>query len=134
MIELRFVVPGSPVPKARPRAGRVFKSKKTGKLRAIMFTPKTTADYERKVATYARQAIALARWTSTEADRFDVAVFCYWGDRRYRDLDNGAKAILDAMNEVVYPDDSQIDVLTVYRGFDKLNPRAVVLVGRRPAA
>jgi crossover junction endodeoxyribonuclease RusA len=33
-----------------------------------------------------------------------------------RDLDNEAKALLDAMNGVVFPDDRWVDVLTASRG------------------
>ena len=37
-------------------------------------------------------------------------------DRRRRDLDNLAKAVLDGMNGVLYDDDSQIDNLIIRRG------------------
>lgn len=66
------------------------------------------------------------RTTST----FKVAIRVWNKDRRRRDLDNQATAILDALtNAQVIPDDS-VDFLPYlsveYKGIDKENPRAEV--------
>lgn len=47
--------------------------------------------------------------------RVGVDIAITYADKRRRDLDNGAKALLDAMNGIVYVDDSQIDDLRVRR-------------------
>lgn len=44
------------------------------------------------------------------------------------DLDNSLKAILDALNERAYQDDSQIDELHAYKYLDRANPRVEVEV------
>ncbi len=50
-------------------------------------------------------------------DRYHVAIWIYWGDRRRRDLDNYIKGPLDAITESfsVWKDDSQIDRITIER-------------------
>jgi len=44
------------------------------------------------------------------------------------DLDNSLKAILDALNQRAYRDDSQIDELHAYKFLDRKNPRVEVEV------
>jgi crossover junction endodeoxyribonuclease RusA len=44
------------------------------------------------------------------------------------DLDNSLKAILDALNQCAYRDDSQIDELHAYKYLDRANPRVEVEV------
>lgn len=48
--------------------------------------------------------------------------------RRVGDLDNVAKAILDALKGVAWADDSQIVELHLYRGDDKARPRVEIEV------
>lgn len=51
-----------------------------------------------------------------EHARLMVNILAYPPDRRRRDLDNVLKSLLDAlMHAKVYPDDSQIDKLTISR-------------------
>ena len=48
--------------------------------------------------------------------RLSVLINAYPPDRRKRDLDNILKSLLDALQHArVYPDDSQIDRLTIIR-------------------
>lgn len=49
-----------------------------------------------------------------------------WGDRRRHDVDN-VKALLDALQGIVYVDDSQITTLILHKSIDKKNPRVVIL-------
>ncbi|HBA73062.1 MAG TPA: hypothetical protein DCZ63_13000 [Geobacter sp.] len=54
-------------------------------------------------------------------DRICLWITAHPPDRRKRDLDNIAKSLLDALQKAsVYPDDSQIDQLTILRG--PINP------------
>ena len=53
---------------------------------------------------------------SSGAARLTVLLIARPPDRRRRDLDNLAKAVLDGMNGVLYDDDSQIDNLIIRRG------------------
>lgn len=115
-MKIQFTIPGNPVPKARPRVTR------TGHT----YTPKKTADYEKLVQIYAKQEMAIQQLNpTTEAVRLTVEAFfpipASWtkakkekalnGDLKHTskpDSDNLIKAVQDALNGIVYKDDSQI--------------------------
>lgn len=115
-MKIQFTIPGNPVPKARPRVTRSGHA----------YTPKKTADYENLVKVYAIKTMAEHGLKPTEeAIRLDVQAFFHipasWtkakkekalnGDLKHTskiDVDNCIKAVQDAMNGIVYKDDSQI--------------------------
>ena len=109
-----FVIPGKPIPKQRPRV-----------VRGRAYTPKPTREYERKVGFCARQARV-----RMSAGPFSVKISLYFSDFRRRDIDNCAKAILDALTGIAWVDDSEVDQLSVCRGFDRDNPRAEITIKR----
>ena len=47
----------------------------------------------------------------------------YFPDKRRRDVDGPLKAILDAMNNLIYKDDSQVFRILVDKDIDRDNPR-----------
>lgn len=52
----------------------------------------------------------------SKEDRINVEILAYPPDRRRRDIDNLLKVILDSLQFAhVYPDDSQIDCITIKR-------------------
>jgi len=104
---LQFWVEGCPVPKQRARTVR----SKSGKV--VSFTPKRTARWESVVRLVAQAACSAAGWKPTAA-AYEVEIKVYPA-RRAGDSDNFAKAVTDAMNGVVYPDDRAIRKLTVER-------------------
>ena len=111
-----FEVEGDPVPKGRPRFARRGQFVQT-------YTDAKTIDYETHVAMKARQAIG-----ASEPLQGALTVFLYLryavppsyskkrkeaclNDLEYPkrvDIDNCYKSITDAMNGIVYLDDSQI--------------------------
>jgi Holliday junction resolvase RusA-like endonuclease len=111
-----FSVDGDPVPKGRPRFARRGQFVQT-------YTDAKTIDYETHVALKARQAIG-----ASEPLKGALTVFLYlrfavplsYTKKRKEaclnklefpkrvDLDNCYKSITDAMNGIVYLDDSQI--------------------------
>jgi Holliday junction resolvase RusA-like endonuclease len=112
-----FQVDGTPVPKGRPRFARRGKFVST-------YSPKTTVDYEIKVADAAMTAmgsqkplegpivaciyITLPIPASYTKKRFKA---CLSGEERptkRSDIDNFCKAIFDGMNGIVFVDDSQV--------------------------
>lgn len=115
-MKIQFTIPGTPVAKARPRVTR------TGHA----YTPKKTSDYEKLVQIYAKQEMAVHRLNPVvDAVRLTVQAFfpipASWtkakkekalnGDLKHTtkpDLSNIVKAVEDAMNGIVYKDDSQI--------------------------
>jgi crossover junction endodeoxyribonuclease RusA len=59
----------------------------------------------------------------TGSIRLDVRL--YWPDKRRHDLDN-IKSLLDSCTGILYEDDSQINELHLYKGYDKKNPRVEI--------
>lgn len=111
-----FIVDGDPVPKGRPRFARRGQFVQT-------YTDAKTIDYETQVAMRARHAIG-----STKPLEGALSVFLYlrytvpasYSKKRKEaclrgveypkriDIDNVYKSVTDAMNGIVYLDDSQI--------------------------
>lgn len=117
-----FTVPGKIVGKGRPRFTTQGKF-----VRA--YTPKTTVDYEKKIASYYHQK---TNYISNKALR--VKIFAYreipksttkkmrrWLlEKLYLctvkpDIDNIIKVVLDALNKVAYHDDIQVCQLVIMR-------------------
>jgi Holliday junction resolvase RusA-like endonuclease len=123
--QLIFSVEGDPVGKQRPRFT------KTGRT----YTPKKTTDYESQIKAQALSAMGPAEPLETP-----VAVYIYinhaipssYSKKRKEaclnrlerpkkpDLDNVAKAYLDAMNGIVYRDDVQVVSLHVTKRYDTI--------------
>ncbi len=118
--EVRFVIPGPPKGKGRPRMG------KGGRV----YTPADTRAYEEKVKLTTIAAVRRAGWPLGEKKATFVKLEIFVADRRRRDIDNVAKAALDAMNGAAYADDSCVDELHVYRDLDVAFPRVEVTVSR----
>jgi len=112
---------GPPQPKERARRGS------DGKWR----TPTATRQYEaavRAVATLSRPRRGSRLQWPLDA-RYEVTIVTYFANARRRDVDNVAKACLDALNGVAWRDDSQVMRLVVERGeVDKAQPRTVVTI------
>ncbi len=129
-----FVVEGQPVAKGRPRAGMTGAGIR-------MHTPAKTKAYERKISAAARVAmhgrIAFGRpvalkvaiyleiplsWPKTRQTKARIGVICATNKP---DADNVLKAIKDAMNDVVYEDDSQVVDIVVTKKY-AMEPRVEV--------
>jgi len=112
-----FMVDGTPVPKGRPRFARRGKFVST-------YSPKTTVDYETKVAEAAQLAMGSSEPLETPVGAYIYITLpipasyskkrtqaCLSGDERptkKSDIDNFCKAIFDGMNGIVFLDDSQV--------------------------
>lgn len=91
-----IVIPGRPVPKARPRLGIRGR-------RSYIYTPESTVEYERTVALFSRQ-----HYPKPVQGPVAVTVRIYMGCRGRGDIDNYVKAILDGLNGVAFQDDRQV--------------------------
>ena len=112
---LIFSVPGKPQGKQRARRGRG----------GHFYTPKETRLFERRVAWAAKRALG---WSMGDyIGPVELAVTCYFSDRRRRDADNVLKSVSDALNGVCYKDDSQIVRCEARRLVGE--PRTAVTVG-----
>jgi crossover junction endodeoxyribonuclease RusA len=101
-VALAITVPGEPVSKERPRSSLV-----RGRI-VVRTAPKTSA-WEQVIALHARQTLRGAEPDATST--FGVALMFVSGDRRQRDIDNLVKLALDALNEVLWKSDHQIQEL-----------------------
>lgn len=121
-----FSVDCQPIPKARPRFRRAGKFIQT-------YTPKSTLNFEEAIRNQAIRAMG-----SSDPLESPLAAFIYVRlsvpksysnlirekclDGKYKptkrpDLDNYCKAVLDAMNKVIFKDDSQIVHLSAKKVF-----------------
>ena len=117
MMQIHFQVEGDPKGKGRPRFSRA------GKFTRV-YTDKQTQDYEILIKSFAAEAMG-----STDPLETAVSVFLYvrlavpqsYSKKRTEaclsgleqpckkpDIDNIAKTYLDAMNEVIFKDDTQV--------------------------
>ena len=135
MIEtVKIIIPGTPVSKGRPRFAVRGKYVQT-------YTPEKTAAYEKLVRSAWEQAGGKTA-PQGAAVRVDiVASFPIPGSKSKKikaamaageiphlsrpDVDNIAKAVLDALNGCAYHDDSQIVSLTVEKQYAE-TPRCAV--------
>ena len=115
-----LVVPGNPLPKARPRV-----------MRGHTYTPAATKDAEKVILDAAIELRAKTDLFCIEQP-IRVELEFVRGNRRRCDLDNLAKLVLDALNGEVWADDSLIVELRVTKAVDKARPRTVVRVWLEP--
>lgn len=112
-MKIKFAIPGIPIPKARPRVPR----------KGHAFTPKKTKEYETLVQDVYNLTVGEYLGDSAIVATIDLYFpipESYSKSKKRRiadgeikhtkrpDVDNCAKAILDALNEVAYKDDAQI--------------------------
>jgi crossover junction endodeoxyribonuclease RusA len=116
-LDVSFTVPGPVVPWQRAAS-----------VGARRFTPAKQRQYQQLVRMHALAARPRGPWLPSKASRYRVDVEAYLPDERRRDLDNIAKTILDALNGVLYLDDSQVTVLLVATHVDRERPRVEVRV------
>lgn len=116
-----------PVPKERPRKGR----------NGIFYTPRKTKAFEKIIRTeYQKQDGTYHEGEITAYIEIEKAEPTSWSNKRKRenlgkgcltrpDLDNIAKAILDALNGIAYKDDSQVTTLIINKSYGE-NDKIIV--------
>jgi len=114
MIDIVFH--GTPIGKSRPRFGRT----KAGGV--VTYTPQKTRDYERALKSFAQ--VAMISKTMLEGP-VKVTITAYFSHKTKTgwhvsrpDLDNIIKAVLDALNEVVFDDDAAVCELVAAKKYD----------------
>ncbi len=106
-MKIVIVVPGNPLPKARPRFG-------CGRA----YTPPATRAWEEWVGWHVRHVL-----DKPLVGRLAVTLRFYRSNRRRVDLDNLIKAALDAVTGIAWRDDSQVITLDAQLLTDRDNPR-----------
>lgn len=137
MSVIKFEVPGDPVGKQRPR---VVRNKFTRGVHT--YTPQKTKTYEALVQMQAQRvydkeptsnnvSVAIDAYfkvpKSYSKKRTEMCLLQIERPSKKPDTDNIAKAILDAMNKVVYQDDKQVVSLHIEKYYSK-DPKVVVNV------
>lgn len=114
MIDIVFH--GTPIGKARPRFGR----SKSGNV--VTFTPQKTRNYERDLRSLAQ--VAMMGKTVLEGP-VKVTLTAYFSHKTKTgwhvsrpDLDNIIKAVLDALNGIVFDDDAAVCELVASKKYD----------------
>ena len=113
---LKFTIPGRPVPKHRPRASGAGH-------KIYVYTPAETKRYERQVMLL---AAAAAKGRVFFGD-IAISIKLYFSDRKFGDIDNYAKSILDGLQGTLFENDKQVARLHIERHIDK-NERAEVII------
>ena len=131
---ISFVVPGEPRGKGRPRFT------KTGH----PYTDSETRAYENKIIAYYRKAAGAARFpqdafvavyvvayipmpkSATKANRAAMEAKQILPSRK-PDIDNIAKAVLDALNGVAYHDDARVQKICCEKYYSEI-PRLEILL------
>ena len=113
---IHLVIPGRPVPKERHRSGK-----------GRTYTPPRTRAFERKV-----RLAAMAHQAKRVEGEVRVDVLVVHPDMRHGDVDNYAKALLDACQGVLFGNDKKAAELHVYRAVDKEETRIEAII--RPLA
>ena len=115
---IKFVVDVEPLPQPRPRFSKFG-----------VYEPKKITEYKKAISQAAKIAMCGCE-PMTCAVKMTVRLYRKYArcSRRYGDFDNHAKSICDALNGVVYSDDSQIISCTIEKFTDKLNPRVEVVI------
>jgi Holliday junction resolvase RusA-like endonuclease len=110
-----MILYGDPVAKGRPRQGK----------NGHVYTPGRTRDAEKAI-----QVLVRNEWGSQEpvTTAVGIAVTFHCKTKRHTDGDNMLKLVTDAMNKIVYADDSQIEecFFRVHRGVSE--PRTEIFV------
>ena len=94
---IEFFVEGKPIPKARPRVG-VHGT----------YTPATTKAW---VVSIAWTEMSILSGDGPSSSPLALSLH-FWGAHGSADLDNLTKAVMDALNGIVYEDDKQIKSLS----------------------
>ena len=114
MSGIKFSVNGIPRPK------QSFRYSKAGS-----YTDPKVKAWQDSVSWAAKEA--MAGWEMMDG-YLQATITFYVPDHRRRDTDNMSKCVLDAMNKIVYNDDTQVIDLHLHKRIDKDAPRIVVSV------
>lgn len=87
---------------------------------------KEAKDWIAEVKSIAEREVKAQGWTPTEKQKIVAEIYTYWKDNRRRDVHNGCKLTMDALEILLYDDDRW--VLPRYMDFevDASNPRVEI--------
>ena len=102
-----------------PRStGSIYRSRVLGKFASTYMTHEGKSLKE----SYQWQAKSQYKGKLLEGD-IKLQIKLYFGTKRKCDIDNFNKLSFDSLTGIVWKDDSQVQELTIKKGYDKSNPR-----------
>ncbi|MGJ9460306.1 RusA family crossover junction endodeoxyribonuclease [Oceanobacillus sp. CF4.6] len=137
---IEFTIPGQPIPQGRPRAGKIRYGKKKGS--TVLYDPKESKEYKQYVSLIAQQyapkipveaplsvQMKIYRQIPKSTTKKDRELYLSGLKRPVTKPDgsNYAKGIEDALNGIIYKDDSQIVDLQVSKYYSD-NPRVEIRI------
>lgn len=131
-----FELEGSPVGKGRPRFN-IIQPRSGGRPFANVYTPPETRAYESDLSKAAKEAYGRGRWPSDKPIQLLVHAFMpipiSWSEKDHRaaligakahtktpDGDNILKCVGDALNDIIWLDDSQIIDARVIKRYSEI--------------
>lgn len=120
MQSINFIYPKIPIGKERPR----FNKKKD-----VVYTPARTLECEKEISKLAKSAMDEACFFISISS-LEVSITCVFErkgkktskySQDFPDVDNIAKTVLDAMNNVVFFDDKQVARLIIEKYYSEIN-------------
>ena len=93
-----------------------------------LFMTEEAKAYKKAVGEWAQIAMNEAGLEDFWLERPEVNLVFTYGDKRKRDIDSAIKLTLDAMNKVVWKDDSEILRLVVRKQYKKDSPSVAIVV------
>lgn len=98
-----------------PSANRIWRTSKNGRT----FLSSDASDYKRDVAKTVKRRMCIGELSAT---------FHFYRPRKAGDLSNRIKLLEDALQGILYENDSQIVEIHAFRLDDKANPRVEVTI------
>lgn len=121
--DISFFVSGEPRPKQSFRV--VGNGKRQG------YTPAHIKAWQSLVAWQAKTAMLQDKAEIRQDNGLIVRLDFLLPDNHRRDLDNLSKAVLDALNGILWKDDNQITKLIITKRLEKSNPGVIItLLGK----
>jgi len=115
--KITFTFKGEPLTKSNAHQ---FRGRK-------VYIPARIKQYELDLKEYARKVMRRRKKRPTKR-LVKVRVTYYLGTKRRKDLQNLPKTTMDALNDVVYVDDSQVHDLHITKRLDRNNPRITITI------
>jgi Holliday junction resolvase RusA-like endonuclease len=119
--------PISPINAYKARAIRT----KYGKITAMLYLEGKFVKYKKEFLKQVKQ-IKRTNTNPVCPDPIRIEAQLYFGTRRRKDLQNALKLELDALNGIVYHDDSQISEINTKKFYDPSRPRCEIRVYKIP--
>lgn len=112
---VQLVIPGDPVPKARPRLG----------VQKRVYTPRRTVEAQERLLSHLKANYPALRPVE---GHFSVSVDCFFKSAPKVDLDNVVKLVLDALNTRVWHDDVAVMQIWARKHLHNAFPRTEITV------